>query len=59
MHLLALTNAHLNPCCKKVLEDKTVIPFWYKQLDQLLQDQLNNMVDPKKLKFLKRLEIGC
>jgi hypothetical protein len=42
---------------KKVLEDKTVIPFWYKRPDRLLQDQLQNMIHPDKLKVLKQLDI--
>jgi len=42
---------------KKVLEDKTVIPFWYKRPDLLLQHQLKSMIDAEKLKLLQQLDI--
>jgi hypothetical protein len=35
---------------KIVLEDKAVIPFWFKRPDQLLQSQLPKMIDTSKLK---------
>jgi hypothetical protein len=41
---------------KNVLEDKTYT-ILFKSPNQLLQDQLKNMVDPEKLKFLKQLDI--
>ena len=42
---------------KKVLADKTVIPFWYKRPDLLLQSQLKNMIDSEKLKYLSCVDI--
>ncbi len=42
---------------KAVLEDKTIIPFWYKQPDQLLQSQLTKMIGVSKLKDLMQVDI--
>jgi hypothetical protein len=42
---------------KTVLEDKTIIPFWYKQPDQLLQSQPTKMIDVSKLKDLMQVGI--
>jgi len=40
---------------KKVLEDKTVIPFWYKLPDQLMKHQLKSMVTTEQLEGLQRV----
>ncbi len=42
---------------KKVLQDKTIIPFWYKQLDLLIQSQLTKMIDVSELKDLTHIDI--
>ena len=42
---------------KKVLEDKTIIPFWFKRSDQLLQSQLPKLIDISKLKDLMHIDI--
>jgi hypothetical protein len=42
---------------RKVLANKTVIPFWYKRPDLLLQSQLKNMIDAEKLKYLSCIDI--
>jgi len=42
---------------KVVLEDKTVIPFWYKSPDEVLQKQLPHMIDESKLKDLRKVDI--
>jgi hypothetical protein len=39
------------------LANKTVIPFWYKQPDQFLQDQLKSMLHPEKSNVLKQLDM--
>jgi hypothetical protein len=41
----------------KVLEDKTVIPYWYKRPNLFLQKQLKDMADITKLKDLLQLDI--
>ena len=41
---------------KKVLEDKTVIPFWYKLPDQLMKHQLKSMVTTEQLEGLQRVD---
>jgi hypothetical protein len=41
---------------KKVLEDKTVIPFWYKLPDQLMKHQLKSMVTAEQLEGLQRVD---
>ena len=43
---------------KIVLEDKTVISFWFKRPDQLLQSQLPKMIDTSKLKDLMHVDIA-
>ena len=42
---------------KKVLDNKTVIPFWFKTPDQLLQSQLPKVIDASKLKDLMHIDI--
>jgi hypothetical protein len=42
---------------KKVLQDKTVIPFWFKMPDEFLQKQLSTMIDVSKLKDLSKVDI--
>ena len=41
---------------KKVLEDKTVIPFWYKLPDQLMKHQLKSMVTEEQPERLQRVD---
>jgi hypothetical protein len=41
---------------KKVLVDKTVIPFWYKVQDQLMKHQLKSMVSAEQLEGLQRID---
>jgi len=41
----------------KVLADKTIIPFWYKQLDAYLQSQLKQMIDQSLLKDMIKVDI--
>ncbi len=42
---------------KKILEDKTVIPFWYKLPDQLMKHQLKSMVTAEQLEGHQRVDI--
>ena len=42
---------------KKVLEDKTVIQFWYKSPDLLLQSQLSKMIDVSKLRDVRQVDL--
>jgi hypothetical protein len=42
---------------KKVLVDKTVIPFWYKVQDQLMKHQLKSMVSAEQLEGLQRIDL--
>jgi hypothetical protein len=42
---------------KLVLEDKTVINFWYKLPDELLVHQINEIVTFSNLEGLKKVEI--
>jgi hypothetical protein len=41
----------------KVLEDKTIIPYWYKQPDLYLQKQLKSMIDLSLLPNLMKVDI--
>ena len=41
---------------RKVLEDKTVIHYWYKRPDQLIQHQLGRIVTQDQLQGLKRVD---
>jgi len=41
----------------KVLEDKTIIPYWYKRPDQYLQERLTDMIDPALIRDLVRVDI--
>jgi hypothetical protein len=41
---------------KKILEDKTVIPFWYKLPDQLMKHQLKSMVTAEQLEGRQRVD---
>jgi len=41
----------------KVLDDKTIIPFWYKRPDYYLQNQLKSMINPAMLKDLIRVDL--
>ncbi len=41
----------------KVLEDKTIIPYWYKQPDLYLQKQLKSMIDLSLLPNLIKVDI--
>jgi hypothetical protein len=45
----------------KILEDRTIIPFWYKRPDIFLQKQLKNMIDLPLLPQLIKVDIiiGC
>jgi hypothetical protein len=38
------------------LEDKTVIPFWYKLPDQLMKHQLKSMVTEEQPERLQRVD---
>jgi hypothetical protein len=42
---------------KTVLEDKTVVPFWYKRPDLLLQSQLSKMIDTSKLGNVRQVDL--
>jgi hypothetical protein len=42
---------------KKVLEDKTIIPLWFKRPDHLLQSQLPKLIDISKLKDLMHVDL--
>ncbi len=42
----------------KVLEDKAIIPYWYKRPDHSIQNQLKDMIDITKLKDLIQLDIA-
>jgi hypothetical protein len=39
------------------LEDKTIINYWWKRPDELLQHQINDIIDPKELEGLQGLDI--
>jgi len=41
----------------KILEDKTIIPFWYKRPEIFLQKQLKNMIDLSLLPQLIKVDI--
>ncbi len=41
----------------KMLEDRTIIPYWYKRPDHFIQNQLKDMIDIMKLKDLIQLDI--
>jgi hypothetical protein len=41
----------------KILEDKTIIPYWYKWPDIFLQKQLKNMIDLSLLPQLIKVDI--
>jgi hypothetical protein len=44
------------PTCKrKVLEDKTVIRYWYKLPNELMKDQINEIVSAENLVGLERV----
>jgi hypothetical protein len=38
------------------LEDKTIVPFWYKSPDLLIQHQLKNMVTAEQLIGLQQVD---
>jgi hypothetical protein len=42
---------------KLVLEDKTIISFWYKTSDELFVHQINDIVTFSDLEGLKKVEI--
>jgi hypothetical protein len=41
---------------EKVLEDKTIVPYWYKLPDELVQHQLKTIVQAEQLHGLKRVD---
>jgi hypothetical protein len=41
----------------KILEDKSINPFWYKRPDIFLQKQLKNMIDLSLLPQLIKVDI--
>jgi hypothetical protein len=43
---------------KHVLEDKTVIPYWYKDPEQLIKHQISHIVPVNKLSSLTMLDIA-
>jgi hypothetical protein len=42
----------------KVLQDKTIIPYWYNRPDHFIQSQLKDMINITKLKDLIQLDIA-
>jgi hypothetical protein len=41
----------------KVLEDKTIVPYWYKRPDQYFQEHLTDMIDSSLIRDLVRVDI--
>jgi hypothetical protein len=45
------------PTCKrKILENKTVIPYWYKSPDELIKNQINEIVKEEDLEGLESVK---
>jgi hypothetical protein len=42
---------------KVVLEDKTIVPFWFKRPDELLQNQLRELLKAEEVRDLKRVDL--
>jgi hypothetical protein len=42
---------------RKVLTDKTIIDFWYKEPDKMLQHQIDKIIDRDQLEGLTRIDI--
>jgi len=49
------TNDYPPTCKRKVLEDKTIIPYWYKLPNELIKDQINEIVSAENLVGLERV----
>ena len=52
-------HSDLQPIVKrKIMEDKTIIPYWCKRPDEFIQKELCSMIDVTKLKDLTQLDIA-
>jgi hypothetical protein len=50
------SNDFLPTCKQKILENKTVIPYWYKSPDELIKNQINEIEKEEDLEGLESVK---